>query len=64
MTTTCDCPTDLDERMELYCLSRLSATETRRLEAHLANCPACLSEALDTELFLECLKEALTDLRG
>ena len=59
---TAGCPNDLDERMELYCLNRLSAAEMKRFEAHLANCPACLYEVLDTDMFLESLIEALREL--
>ena len=49
--------------MELYCLNRLSVRETKRFEAHLARCPACLHEALETDLFLESLVVALEELR-
>ena len=57
------CPNDLDERLELYCLNRLKADEATRLEDHLAICPACLYEALDTDMFLESLISALEEVR-
>lgn len=56
------CPNDLDERMELYCLNRLRPDEARRFEDHLAICPACLYEALDTDMFLESLISALEEV--
>lgn len=56
------CPEDLDERTELYCLDRLPVGETRRFERHLAECPACLCEVFNTDLFLDCLKSALREL--
>jgi len=59
--TMTGCPYDIDERTELYCLNRLSPTEAKRFEAHLAECPACLSEALETDWFLECLLAALEE---
>jgi anti-sigma factor RsiW len=55
------CPNDLDERMELYCLHRLGAAQEREFEAHLAVCPACMRELLDTELFIESLVLALKE---
>ncbi len=56
------CPNDLDERMELYCLNRLRPDEATRFEDHLAICPACLYEALDTDMFLESLISALEEV--
>jgi hypothetical protein len=55
------CPSDLDERMELYCLHRLGHVQAREFEEHLAVCPACLYEVLDTDLFLESLICALQE---
>ncbi len=59
--TMSGCPADLDERTELYCLKRLNADQARQFEEHLAVCPACLSEVLDTDLFLESLICALRE---
>ena len=56
------CPTDLDERTELYCLDRLQPAEARSFEQHLVNCPVCLYEVLETDLFLESLRSALREL--
>jgi anti-sigma factor RsiW len=53
------CPNDLDERMELYCLDRMHPAEARELENHVATCPACLYEMLGTDFFLESLVSAL-----
>jgi anti-sigma factor RsiW len=47
--------------MELYCLHRLGAEQAREFEQHLAVCPACLYEVLDTDLFLESLISALKE---
>ena len=60
--TMTGCPYDIDERTELYCLNRLSPSEAKQFEAHLAVCPACLSEALETDLFLESLITALEEM--
>lgn len=56
------CPNDLDERLELYCLDRLCRAEARQLEGHVAQCPACLYELLDTDLFLDSLVSALDEV--
>jgi hypothetical protein len=58
------CPSDLDERIELYCLHRLSQDEERKFEEHLTVCPACLSEVFDTDLFLDSLISALKECEG
>jgi hypothetical protein len=60
--TMTGCPCDIDERTELYCLNRLSILEAKRFESHLAVCPACLSEALETDMFLESLVAALEEM--
>lgn len=62
MATMLECPNDLDERMELYCLARLCPAEARQLEGHVAKCPACLYELLDTDFFLESLVSALDEV--
>lgn len=59
---SCCCPNDLDERTELYCLNRLAPTEVKAFEAHLAACPACLDQVLETDLFLESLLTVLEEV--
>ena len=59
--TLSGCPGDLDQRIELYCLHRLSADQAKKFEQHLAVCPACLYQVLDTDLFLESLISALRE---
>jgi hypothetical protein len=59
--TTMGCPDDIDERMELYCLHRLSDEQNTKFEQHLAICPVCLFETLETDSFIESLVLALKE---
>jgi len=56
------CPVEIEEWIELYCLDRLTACETKRVEAHLAACPDCFQDAMDEDLFLAALRAALLEL--
>lgn len=51
-----------DEELECYLLSRLSETESERIEAHLLPCDHCLNRVEGMEENLLCLKAALSEV--
>ena len=48
-----------EEMIEEYCFNRLSAMETRVLEAHLSMCGECAGRVEHRRQFIGCLKSAL-----
>jgi anti-sigma factor RsiW len=52
------CPKDVSEVADLYCLHRLTPEQERVFEEHYLHCPACAEEVARSHCFIAALKTA------
>jgi hypothetical protein len=52
------CPEDVSEVADLYCLHRLTQEEERVFEEHYLQCPACVRELERSQRFIAAIKPA------
>jgi hypothetical protein len=59
-----DCPPDIEEIAEAYCMQRLDHSERMAFENHYLTCPRCASVVTSTDEYVGSMKAALRHVQS